>query len=141
MRLSRLRQPPRMGMNMTPMIDIVFLLIIFFMTVSQITQSLDEPINLPDVGPDGRPLETVSITINLNSSGLKIIAGQTYEMNELMTAIRKELARVGNRADQLKVLIRCDRNCPGRHVNELSQELGKLGISRVRLSVQGHDRE
>ena len=126
---------------MTPMIDIVFLLIIFFMTVSQITQSLDEPVNLADVGPNGRPLETVSITINLNATGRKIIAGQNFTMDELTKATKKELARVGTRPDQLKVLIRCDRNCPGQHINELTQELGKLGISRVRLSVQGHDRE
>lgn len=141
MRLRRLRQPPNIGMNMTPMIDIVFLLIIFFMTVSQITRSLDEPVNLADVGPDGQPLETVSITINLTSSGSMVVAGQAYEMNQLMQAIRKELARVGNRTDRLKILIRCDRNCPGKHVNELAQELGETGISRVRLSVQGHDRE
>ena len=141
MRLSRVRQPPRIGMNMTPMIDIVFLLIIFFMTVSQITQTLDEPVNLANVGPDGRPLETVSITINLDGSGRKIIAGQTYELGNLMTAIRKELARVQNNPDQLKVLIRCDRNCPGRFINELNQELGKLGVSRVRLSVQGDEGE
>ena len=128
-------------MNMTPMIDIVFLLIIFFMTVSQITQSLDEPINLPDVGPDGRPLETVSITINLDLDGNMIIAGQEYTLNELVNAVRKEIGRAGNSTEQLRTLIRCDRNCPGVHVNKLTQELGKLGISRVRLSVQGHDRE
>lgn len=141
MRLSRFRNPKPLGMNMTPMIDIVFLLIIFFMTVSQITQSLDEPVDLPNVGPDGRPLETVSITINLNEGGRKVIAGRQYEMKELMQAVRRELGRVNNQADQVKILIRCDRNCPGKHINELSQELGKAGISRVRLSVQGHERK
>ena len=141
MRLRRPRQPSNIGMNMTPMIDIVFLLIIFFMTVSQITQSLDEPVNLPDVGPDGQPLETVSITINVNASGAMVVAGEPFEMPDLMQAIRKELIRVGNRTDRLRVLVRCDRNCPGQHVNELGQELGKLGISRIRVSVQGHDRE
>jgi biopolymer transport protein ExbD len=128
-------------MNMTPMIDIVFLLIIFFMTVSQITQTLDEPVNLADVGPDGRPLETVSITINLDRNGRIIVAGQSWDMNELTTAIRREQLRVDERGQQLKVLIRCDRDCPGRSLNELNQTLARLGISRVRLSVQGHDRK
>ncbi len=130
-----------MGMNMTPMIDIVFLLIIFFMTVSQITQTLDEPVNLADVGPDGRALETVAITINLDRNGRKIIAGQSYEMPELLDAIGQELTRVNSRANQLKILIRCDRNCPGRFLNELSQELAKLGITRLRLSVRGQQGE
>ncbi len=141
MRLSRSRSPRPLGMNMTPMIDIVFLLIIFFMTVSQITQSLDEPINLPNVGPDGQPLESVSITINLHADGRKVIAGQKFEMKELIRAVRKELARVDNQGDQVRILIRCDQDCPGRYVNELTQELGKTGISRVRVSVQGNERK
>ena len=141
MRLSRSRSPRLLGMNMTPMIDIVFLLIIFFMTVSQITQSLDEPINLPNVGPDGQPLESVSITINLHADGRKVIAGQKFEMKELIRAVRKELARVDNQGDQVRILIRCDQDCPGRYVNELTQELGKTGTSRVRVSVQGNERK
>ena len=67
------------------------------------------------------------------------MAGQTYEMTELMAAIRRELARVQNNTGQLKVLIRCDRDCPGQFINELNQELGKIGISRVRLSVKGQE--
>ena len=47
MKLSKHRRRPDVAFNMTPMIDIVFLLIIFFMTVSQITQVNDEPIELP----------------------------------------------------------------------------------------------
>ncbi len=137
MRLSRIRQPARIGMNMTPMIDIVFLLIIFFMTVSQITQTLDEPINLTDVGPDSRPLQSVSITINLDSRGQIIIAGKRYSLAELTNAVSKEMQRVDNNPNQLKILIRCDKNCPGRFVNNLNQELGKLNINRVRLSVEG----
>lgn len=139
MRLRRLHPPTSLGMNMTPMIDIVFLLIIFFMTVSQITQSLDHPIDLPDVGPGGEVLDSVSITINVDIAGKMIVAGKEYEMDALMMATRRELARVGNQPAQVRVLIRCDRNCPGRTVNELGQQLAKLGIGRVRLSVQGDE--
>ena len=96
MRLSRIRQPAKIGMNMTPMIDIVFLLIIFFMTVSQITQTLDEPIDLAQVGPDGKPLETATLTINLDISGQLIVAGNQYTTSELSRAIRMELQRLNN---------------------------------------------
>ena len=43
-------------MNMTPMIDIVFLLIIFFMTVNQVTEVSKERLSLPQVkgGEDQR---------------------------------------------------------------------------------------
>lgn len=137
MRLSRIRQPAKIGMNMTPMIDIVFLLIIFFMTVSQITQTLDEPIDLAQVGPDGKPLETATLTINLDISGQLIVAGNQYTTSELSRAIRMELQRLNNDPNRLKVLIRCDKDCPGKFINELNEELGKLKITRIRLSVEG----
>lgn len=137
MRLSRIRQPAKIGMNMTPMIDIVFLLIIFFMTVSQITQTLDEPIDLAQVGPDGKPLETATLTINLDISGQLIVAGNQYTTSELSRAIRTELQRLNNDPNRLKVLIRCDKDCPGKFINELNEELGKLKITRIRLSVEG----
>ena len=139
MRLSRVRRSTGIGMNMTPMIDIVFLLIIFFMTVSQITQSLVHPIDLPDVGDGGQTLETVSITVNIDDGGKMIVGGDTWQMPRLMAAIRKELQRVESQPSRIKILIRCDRNCPGKAVNELNKQLSQLGINRIRISVQGEE--
>lgn len=137
MRLSRVRQPARLGMNMTPMIDIVFLLIIFFMAVSQITQSLDHPIELTDVGRGGQSLETVTITINLDDSGQLIVAGAVFTLPELIEAIGNEQQRGQLSSRQIRILVRCDRNCPGKYFNELTDRLGQAGFTRVRLSVQG----
>ena len=110
------------------------------MTVSQITRSLDEPINLPNVGPDGEPLETVSVTINMDVDGKMMVAGLPFDMNSLVTAVQKEMSRAGG-PNQMKILIRCDRDCPGEFVNQLGNRLAELGISQVRVSVQGNHRE
>ncbi len=126
-------------MNMTPMIDIVFLLIIFFMTVSQITQSLDHPIELTDVGPGGTALETVTVTINMDARGQLIVAGSLFSLDELMAAIQKEKSRVGAESGRIKILVRCDRNCPGGFFNELTNRLAAAGFTRVRLSVEGDE--
>lgn len=139
MRLSRIRRPASLGMNMTPMIDIVFLLIIFFMTVSQITQTLDYPIDLADVGAGGEKLETVTITVNVDERGQMIVAGETWQMEKLMQAVRKELTRVDNQPSRLRVLVRCDRTSPGKAVNDLAIQLGELGIDRIRMSVKGQE--
>ncbi len=136
MKLSRHRRITRLGINMTPMIDIVFLLIIFFMTVSQITHSLEHPLNLPDIEQGGRSPETISITINLDDEGRLIIAGRQYSLAEALAATQRELERSRQRPARLNILIRGDRDCPGRFVNELVQGLNELGIYQIRLSVQ-----
>ena len=138
MRLTRSRPSSRLGMNMTPMIDIVFLLIIFFMAVSQITQSLEHPIDLTDIGPGGKSLESVTITVNLDASGQLIVAGNVFTPDELIAAIQKEQQRGQMDSGQIKILIRCDKNCPGVFFNALTDRLSTAGFNRVRLSVQGN---
>ncbi|MGI9516923.1 MAG: ExbD/TolR family protein [Pirellulaceae bacterium] len=139
MRLTRVRRPSNLGMNMTPMIDIVFLLIIFFMAVAQITQSLDHPIELTDVGSGGDTLDTVAITINLDTQGRLIVAGQPFSMDELMAAIQGERKRAETDSSRIRILIRCDRNCPGASFNALTDRLSQEGFRSVRLSVEGDD--
>ena len=48
MRLSK-RHNPGLQMNMTPMIDVTFLLLIFFMTVSQVSAVNKEQLELPQL--------------------------------------------------------------------------------------------
>ena len=49
MRLSKKKKSNAIQMDLTPMIDIVFLLIIFFITVTQITKVNNEVLPLPKV--------------------------------------------------------------------------------------------
>lgn len=136
MKLSRLKRKTAPGVNMTPMIDIVFLLIIFFMAVSQISRTVDWPVRLPDAGPGARTPEAVNITINLDEAGQTIVLGQTLTRRQLGAALDQELQRVGQQVDRLRILVRCDRDCPGQFVNELIRQLNGRGIRQVRVAVQ-----
>lgn len=62
-------------MNMTPMIDVVFLLVIFFMMVTDITQQELEDVSLPDADmaqKDENPPEK-RLVININKQGQYIV--------------------------------------------------------------------
>jgi len=120
---------------MTPMIDIVFLLIIFFMTVSQITRTADYPLPLPRVTDGDTTAKTASITVNLDRQGTIIIAGQTLTLDDALTKIRNLLGKFGNDPTRIKIQIRCDRNCPSSHVTELFENLAQLGFTNVRSAV------
>jgi biopolymer transport protein ExbD len=135
MRIARHRRTTITGINMTPMIDIVFLLIIFFMTVSWIAQAQEMNMNLPVVDRGGKPFEPVRITINLDAAGQLYVNGAQVSMDELVGGIRQELDQVGQDPTRLLLLLRCDRSCPGRHVNELIRQLELLEIRQVRVSV------
>ena len=120
---------------MTPMINIVFLLIIFFMTVSQITRTVDIPLPLPRVTEGDSKTQNASITINLDVEGTLIIGGRKLSMVNTLAAIEQKLEKSGNNPSRVKIQIRVDRNCECGHVTELLENLANLGFTNVRSAV------
>ena len=135
MKLARPRRLTSTGMNMTPMIDIVFLLIIFFMTVSQISRVTEQPVRLPHVDDGGEKLQSVAITINIDRSGNYIAGGKQHSLEMLKTALSGELQRLDGDSGRLRVLVRSDRRVSGKYVNDLIEVLEPLGVRDIRISV------
>ena len=94
-RLSKSQAPTstRVDMNMTPMIDIVFLLIIFFMTVSQVSESIRERLELPKL-TGAEDQKRTSLTINVDQQGQIIVSGNAITTGELLAY---RVPRVGGR--------------------------------------------
>ena len=59
--------------------------------------------------------------------------------SQLDQAVGRELQRVGNQSERIRILVRCDRACPGKFVNQLIQRLSRQGIRQVRVAVQSAD--
>ncbi len=137
MRLTKSRRESEIAFNMTPMIDIVFLLIIFFMTVSQITRTVDYPIDLAPVDEGGVLSRPATVTLNLNKNGLIIVGGKTVSADVALNAIQNELEKQKNDHDRIKIQLRCDRACPARHVNALIKRLSGMGFRHIDTAVAG----
>ena len=135
MKLSRSRTHHTLAFNMTPMIDIVFLLIIFFMTVSQITRTVDHPVELPRVIEGASESKTATVTINLNEKGSVIVAGKVLSLQEVTTALQAQLEKMDNDPDRIRIQIRCDRNCLSKFVNQLVNRFSSMGFKKVRCAV------
>ncbi len=135
MKLTKHKRPTRAQMNMTPMIDIVFLLIIFFMTVTQVSKINKEPVQLPQQKGSEDQLEA-NITINVNTDGQMIVSGNPYSVPQLVFMIDEEFRRVGSDARRMEIVLRVDGRATSQTVNEIVSSLGRLGITRVRIAVQ-----
>jgi biopolymer transport protein ExbD len=137
MRLSKTKRSHALAFNLTPMIDIVFLLIIFFMTVSQITRVVDQPVFLPIVHAGSSDASVVAATLNINAAGQIIVAGKTYTLERVAAILQEKLSNLGGDVQRLKIEIRCDRRCPSQHVNRIFDQLAELKIPFVRIAVTG----
>lgn len=135
MKLCRTKPQQTLVFNMTPMIDIVFLLIIFFMTVSQITRTVDHPVELPRAIEGTSEAITATVTININQEGSVIVAEKELSQQEVVGALQKQLEKMDNDPDKIRIQIRCDRRCESKYVNQLVNRLSSMGFQKVRCAV------
>ena len=119
-------------LNLTPMIDIVFLLIIFFMIGTQFTEMERQfDIQLPTVS-EAQPLTTLpdEIIINVSNDGGLVMNNRPRTMDELE---RDLIAARRNYADQA-ILIRGDGQGPYQHVMNVLAVCRRAKINFVSLA-------
>lgn len=135
MKLSKHRRDHALGFNVTPMIDVVFLLLIFFMTVSQISKNNRQLLQLPEVGKIVTAEHTVQVTINMDQAGSLTIAGQTVSIDQVMVRLREQIVAASGDPSRLHLLLRCDRRCPMREVDRFLGPLRDLRLGEIRTAV------
>ena len=135
MRLSKRSGSRLLRMNMTPMIDIVFLLLIFFMTVTQASRIKEEQLELPQQ-EGSRDKETSSLTINIRQDGQLVMLGRVLQPDRVLTLVNEELARVDNDPRRINIELRVDQRGESRAANQVAKSLEQLNIKRVSFAVQ-----
>jgi len=136
MRMSkRTHSGGSLEMNMTPMIDVVFLLMIYFMTTLNASSISKEPIDLPPLKGTQEQTET-GLTINVSDSGAIYVVGQEVTLGELIPLVSEEIAKTNNDPSQVRVVVRADRRGTSQRVNEIVTALVKLEITRINIGVK-----
>src|SRR5437868_8059135 len=96
---------------MTPMIDVTFLLLIFFMTVNQVSKTQRERVALPQLA-GSQDQSQQSLVINVDRAGQIIVATNRLTLPELVGLVSGEVAKLAQEhkePDQLSVVLRADR--------------------------------
>jgi len=127
---------PRVApIDLTPMVDMVFLLIIFFLTTSSFIEKTKADVELPEQkGEAVQEVRRGSVIINVTRNGTFVIAGEYLSLDQIGRRIDAE-AGAGKAVDDLDVVIRVDRLAPLERLNALAQLLSGVGVKRWRLST------
>lgn len=123
-------------MDLTPMIDIVFLLIIFFITVTQITKVNSEKLPLPKVVVSDEQTST-KVTVNIRQSGQIVIDGQSKTMDQTVYYLGRKIEAQQNDPFKVRVTLRVDHRCPNRVPKALIRQIKSLGILAIQIGVEG----
>ncbi|MEM1068215.1 MAG: biopolymer transporter ExbD [Planctomycetota bacterium] len=126
------------GANMTPMIDVIFLLIIFFLVSSHLARQENRlPLDLPKAStfapfdPESAPL-----TVSVDREAQWLVAGKIVELPDLRAVFADLVARQGTDA---AIRIRTDGAVQYRFVEPILREAALSGISDAAIAVRERD--
>lgn len=128
--------------DLTPMIDMTFQLIAFFMVLINFNQSeQNEKIQLPEstlAKPPDAPLET-PITLHLTKEGRVILGGQEVAIEgigPLLTTERNSIMLQNKSVSDATVIIRAHRDAQTGRVQNLIQECQKNKFEKFALRAK-----
>lgn len=123
------------GANMTPMIDVVFLLIIFFLVSSHLARQENHlPLDLPVASTHGPlDLERAPLTISVDGDARMLVGGDVVDMSALKSILADLQQREGIQA---AVRIRTDRGVQYRYVEPVLREAVLAGITDATIAVK-----
>ena len=128
--------------NMTPMIDMVFLLIIFFLTATTFAEKERElDVLLPSTkgaGSLSKALEQ-NIIINVKKDGEIVVAGRLLTEPELVAFVAGR--REASAPAPVKVKVRADRRTPHGHVAAVLDGVLRAGVARAYIDTKVLDLE
>ena len=120
---------------MTPMIDVVFLLIIFFLVSSHLARQetqLELPLPTADSGQAPAQTEQPRLTINVLQDGTVLLTGQRVTPDQLKSRLAEGLARSGQ---DIELRIRADRATPYANVEPIMLACTEVGIWNLTYAV------
>jgi biopolymer transport protein ExbD len=137
MRIPTPRRDGGLRFNLTPMIDVVFNLIIFFLAASHLARSeLTADVELPEAatgGPEQAELNR-RLTVTILSDGSLDVAGKSLALPQVEQLI------LGGRENApeshaFEVRIRTDRKAPYAVIEPLLLACARSGVTKVRFAV------
>lgn len=128
----RRRHREEVGINLTPLIDVVFLLLIFFMVSTTFTRETQLSIDLPEA--QGQPKETSGehIEILVDEAGTYRVNGQALVDNRMRT-LQAAIYKISAGDTTLPMAITADAQAAHQNVVQAMDAAGQMGF--VHLSI------
>ena len=131
---SRKREIEEVSFQITPMIDMTFLLLIFFMVTQKITeQELAVPIKLPVVLSAVAPERTERDVINIDGEGNYYIKDRKSTGEEVLAHLKVKFKDF----PPLQIYLRADRNTPTKKIREFVDMATQVGAIDLIFGVYG----
>ncbi len=137
MRFTR-RTRAEVEVNLTPLIDVVFLLLIFFMVSTTFTKETHLSIDLPEATGDPARIVEQQIEVSITRSG-------DYAINEValiksdLENLKIAIGKVSNGDNTIPMIITADARTPHQAVVTAMDAVGQLGFIHLSITTRNTD--
>jgi biopolymer transport protein ExbD len=120
-------------LDMTPLIDVVFLLLIFFMVSTTFDKQTHLKVDLPEAGAVESPEEEVKrIELTIDAGG-RFYVNEQEVINTDVDTLKRALEKAADGDNTLPVVITVDRNSPFQTTMTAMDAASQAGLSRLRF--------
>jgi len=124
-------------LGITPLIDIVFLLLIFFMLTSHFHVASGVPIRLPKVTQNAYDGKSQDIILAIDKTGLIYIEGKKIEFGELGPRLKDLVEKDG----LTKLVLQADKEVYHGKVVQVMDLAKSSGISSIVIAAQWNSKK
>lgn len=137
MKFSSARQE-ELELNITPLIDIVFLLLIFFMVSTTFQKESQLRIQLPEASKEQAAERNEPLEVAISAEGQYVVAGRELSDNELATLVAA-LKRSSDGNDERPLVIRADARTAHQAVVRAMDAASRVGLHNLSIATSRPD--
>lgn len=133
MRAARSMRRRSVAGNITPLVDMSFLLITFFVMTLRLGISQEQEIELPkaDQANTRHESQVVVVHLDVDQNGRVLWGNREWQVSDLVGGLTQRRAEDEN----LKIVVRADARSPFDKVQRVMSAAAQAGISKVSLAA------
>lgn len=126
--------------NLTPLIDVVFLLLIFFMVTTSFTRETQIQLELPKADVEKMQNDPEILEISIDKEGRMFLNGKSL-INAQVETLKKAISPILANNKNIPVVISADANTPYQSVVSAMDATSQLGITNLKMATQRSNNE
>ena len=128
---SQQHQMPTAEINMTPLVDVMLvLLIIFIITAPLMTHSV--PVDLPRAASTPTPEKPMTLQVSINAENQTFVGSEAVDRSILETKFREAVAKDAN----VEMHLKADRSTRYESVAETMSAARRAGLTKIGFVTQ-----
>jgi len=133
--MLRTKRDNDLDLNITPLIDVVFLLLIFFMVSTTFQRESEITIELPESSGDAVEKEKIVIEVSIDSQGSYFVNKRRVKDNDIKT-LKKAISITRGDNKEPKLIISADKMTPHQSVIKVMDAARQLGLVNLTFATK-----